>query len=179
MAKVFVCTPASAEAHPRTVARRRLPRPRFGRVPFESVADVDDEAQFVRLTTPAERSLATRRPLWRLGLPPGSRATRASGRAARPLWIQNPRATSNASTRTTARLRSPATQSQRSHRHCLGEGASERANRGGAKIEYRAWGPIRSRMASAASRRPVRAICGQCILLPPEQPSDRRRRRSL
>ena len=78
--------------------------------------------------------------------------------------LQKPRATSIASTRTTARLRRAATQSQRSHAHrCSGRGPSERVDRGGAKVEYRAAGPIRFRIASAASRRPDTAIGAQVL----------------
>jgi hypothetical protein len=36
------------------IRRRFLLRTRLGRVPFKAVADVDDQAQFVRLTTRGE-----------------------------------------------------------------------------------------------------------------------------
>ena len=36
------------------IRRRFLLRTRFGRVPFKAIADVDDQAQFVRLTTRGE-----------------------------------------------------------------------------------------------------------------------------
>ena len=39
------------------IRRRFLLKSRVGRVPFEAIADVDDQAQFVRLTTPAEATV--------------------------------------------------------------------------------------------------------------------------
>jgi hypothetical protein len=89
------------------------------------------------------------------------------------MGAQKPSATSAASTRTTARSRRAASQSQRSHGHCcLGRGRSGCAPRGGTKSGYRASGPIRSRIASAPSGRPVKAMpavlrltrpCDKCL----------------
>lgn len=71
---------------------------------------------------------------------------------------QKPSATSAASTRTTARLRTEARQSKRPIVHFRSGRKVSPRTCGGTKVEYSALGPSRSRSTSAPSRRPDRAI---------------------